>query len=700
MKKLLPLIAAMTLPVTTAFADEGMWTFNNFPADKVSQAYGFKPDQAWLDHVRMSSVRLANGCSGSIISPSGLVMTNHHCARECIESLSGLTKKDYDRDGFVAKTQAEEPRCPGMEIDQLAAITDVTKQVQASTSGVAEDKFSDVQKATIAGIEKECATSDDFRCDVVSLYHGGRYDLYKYRRFQDVRLVLAPEDRIADFGGDPDNFNFPRYDLDVSMMRIYGKDGQPLKNAEHFAWSDGKLKEGDLTFISGHPGGTSRGETVAELDDERDNILAPRMMRIAELRGLLTEYQLRGAEQKRQSTPLLLGIENGLKVYKGRHEALSDLTFHAWLAKNEQDFRDRVAKDPALAQQYGGTWDAIAALVEKSKVTRTEYLALERGPSGADLFRIARELVRYADEAPKPNGDRLKEYSDSRLPQMKQAILSNEPFYDEFEITTLTFWLTKVREDLGADSPVVKSVFGKRSPAEIATAAVKGTKLKTQVVDAHGNATGGYRKQLLDGGKAAVDASHDPMIELARALDPAARAIRHTVETEVEGPMKRQEELLAKARFAVYGDSTYPDATFSLRLSYGAVKGWVEGGKPVAPFTTFGGAFARATGADPFALPDSWIKAKPRLNLDTPFDLVTTNDIIGGNSGSPLINAKAEIIGLVFDGNIESLGGDYGYDGNVNRAISVHSAALIEALDKVYGANRIVKEITAPAATH
>jgi hypothetical protein len=508
--------------------------------------------------------------------------------------------------------------------------------------------------------------------------------------------VFSPEDRIAFFGGDPDNFMFPRYDLDVSFVRIYGKDGAPLKNAEHLAWSDGSIKDGDLTFVSGNPGGTSRGVTVAQLEDDRDRRLPMRMTRLAELRGFITEYQSRGPEQKRQSNGLLFGVENALKGMQGRHEALADKAFWAQLVKDEDEFRGRVVRDPALAQPYGGAWDAVAGLVAKTQATRKEYLALEYGMT-SDLFKLARDLLRYGDEAGKPDGDRLKEYSDARMPQMKDGILANRPIYDEFELATLTWSLTKVREDLGADHPFVKRVFGNRSPAEIATAAVKGSRLKDIRSDAHGNAIGGYRKQLFDGGRAAIAASHDPMIELARAFDPDARAIRRTVETEVDGPTRRQQELLAQARFAVYGDGAYPDATFTLRLSYGTVKGWVENGKPVKPFTTLAGAFARATGADPFALPDSWIKAKPRLNLDTPLNFVTTNDIIGGNSGSPMVNRQGEVVGLVFDGNIESLGGEYGFDPAVNRTVAVHSAALLEALDRVYGAQRIVDEIRGTA---
>jgi hypothetical protein len=698
MMKRLPLAAALTLCLSSAFADEGMWTFNNFPAAKVGQAYGFTPDQAWLDHVRMASVRIAGGCSASLVSAQGLVMTNHHCARSCIENVSGLTHKDYNRDGFLARTTADEARCPGMEMNQLVAITDVTKRVQDATKAATPETFNDVQKATLAAIEKECGTTDDVRCEVVSLYQGGRYDLYKYRRYQDVRLVFAPEDRIAFFGGDPDNFNFPRYDLDVSMVRIYGNDGKPLHDAEHLAWSDGKLKDGDLTFVSGNPGGTSRDLTMAQFDDERDDKLVRDIAYRSELRGYVTQYQERGAEERRQSNDILFSTENGLKVFKGRHEALADKAFHDELAANEKAFRAKVMADPALAQAYGGVWDAIAELVRKDQMYRTEYMALERGIRYSSLFTIARNLVRHGDEMAKPNGERLREFGESRLPQMKAATLVNEPIYDELEISILTWSLTQMRAELGPDHPIVKRVFGKRSPAQIATDAVKHTRLKELQVDAQGNAIGGYRKALYDGGKAAVDASHDPMIELARALDPDARAIRKKVETEVDGPLKRQQELLAKARFAVYGDSRYPDATFTLRLSYGTVKGWKEGDHPVAPFTTLAGAFDRATGADPFQLPDSWVKNKRRLDLSTPMNFVTTNDIIGGNSGSPLVNRKGEVAGLIFDGNIHSLGGDYGYDPALNRAVAVDSAALLEAMDKVYGAGRLVKELKASPA--
>jgi hypothetical protein len=680
------------LAATPSHADEGMWTFNNFPFAKVQQAYGFTPTQGWLDHLRLSAVRIAGGCSASVVSADGLVMTNHHCARGCIENLSSLTKTDYNRFGFYARATAEEARCPGMELNQLTRITDVTQQLREATHDAPPERFEAAQKAAIAAIEKQCASSDALRCEVVSLYRGGRYDLYTYRRLQDIRLVFAPEDQAAFFGGDPDNFNFPRYDLDVSFLRIYGPDGRPLRTPEHLGWSDGRIKEGDPTFVIGNPGGTSRGMTVAQLRDDRDVTLPARLIRLGELRGMLTEYQRRGAEEKRHSNDVLFGVENGLKALKGRHDALADRAFYAQLVQGEADFRARVQADPKLQAAYGDTWDQIAALTARQQALRKRYDALEWRPR-SQLLRYARSLVRYADEIGKPNGERLKEYTDARLPQWREALLANEPVHDELEVELLGWWLTKLREDLGPDDALVRQVLGTRSPEELARAAVHGSHLQALQADANGNAIGGYRKQLLDGGLAAIRASHDPMIELARALDPAARAIRKRMEDEVDGPLKKQQERLAQARFAVYGQSIYPDATFTLRISYGAVRGYDEADRHVAPFTAFSGAFARATGADPFALPASWLKARPKLDLQTPLNFVTDNDIIGGNSGSPMVDRDGKVVGLVFDGNIESLGGEYGFDPAVNRTVAVHSAALVEALDKVYGAQRIVREL-------
>jgi hypothetical protein len=678
------LVLCLLLVPTLAAGEEGMWTYNNFPKDKVKQKYGFNPDDAWLDHLRLSSVRLAGGCSGSFVSSSGLVMTNHHCAHSCIEQLS-TAEKDYVKSGFYAKTQADEVKCPAIEINNLVQITDVTDRINKATAGLTDQKYNEAEKAESSKIEKECAGSDaaSFRCDVVSLYHGGVYNLYKYKRFQDVRLVFAPEFGIAFFGGDPDNFNFPRYDLDVSFLRVY-ENGQPAKIDNYLKWSPAGVKEGDLTFVSGNPGGTSRQLTVAQLEYQRDTALTERLFYLSELRGLLTEYQKVSPEAKRTSNAELFYVENSYKALRGRLEALQDKTFFNSKVTAENALRAKVNETPELKKNFGGAWDSIAKAQSDLKKIRKPLRYIEQGAGlQSDLYQIARNLVRGGDERGKPVGVRFREFNDTALPQMEQKLFSPAPIYDDMELLTLTWSLTKLREELGADDPFIKKLFGKQSPEEIATAAIKGTKLKDVA----------FRKQLWEGGKKAVDASTDPMILLAKKIDPEARAVRKNFEDNIESVFKRGGEQIAKAHFAVEGKSAYPDATFTMRLSYGGVKGYEENGHKVKPITTIGGAFDRATGRPPFDLPASWISAKPKLDMNTPMNFATDNDIIGGNSGSPVANKSGELVGLVFDGNIQSLGGDYGFDPAVNRMVAVHSEALIKALDKVYGASRIVQEL-------
>jgi hypothetical protein len=665
-----------------ARADEGMWTYNNFPKDALKQKYGVSVDDKWLDHVRLSSARLAQGCSASFVSAEGLVMTNHHCAHGCIEQLS-TADKDLIKAGYIAKTQADELKCPELEVNQLEQISDVTERVRKATAGLADAKYNDVEKAELSRIEKECATSADLRCDVVTLYRGGMYNLYKYRRFQDVRLVFAPELAIAFFGGDPDNFNFPRYDLDVSFLRVY-KDDKPAALEHHLGWSASGAKEGEVTFVSGHPGGTSRQLTVAQLEYLRDTALPERLLRLAELRGFLNEYQRRGPEQKRTAGHLVFSIENSLKALRGREGALVDQAFFANLVNNEKKLKEQIAGNPDWQKQYGGAFDAIAKAQTEQKAQRKMVNFAEFGQGFmSDLFGHARTLVRGADERPKPIEKRFREFRDSAIPGVTQRLFSQAPIYDELEIATLGFSLTKLREELGADDAFVKKVLGKESPDDLATRLVKGTKLKDVAV----------RKALWEGGKKAVDASDDPMIKLVKLIDPESRAARKRYEDTVEAPLKKNGELLAKARFAAQGTSVPPDATFTLRLNYGKVAGWEEPGRKVKPLTTMAGAFDRATGRPPFDLPESWLRSKGKLTLSTPFNFATTNDIIGGNSGSPVVNKDGDVVGLIFDGNIHSLGGDYGFDPAKNRAVAVHSAAILEALGKIYGADRIVREL-------
>ena len=661
-----------------------MWTFDNFPSTRVQKTYGFSPDQAWLDHVRLSSVRLALGCSGSFVSPDGLVMTNHHCARRCIQDLS-TREQDLNTIGFQAKTQAEERTCPRMEVNQLIRMEDVTVRVQAATRGLSGEGFNRAQKAEFTRIEKACQTSEQLRCEVVTLYHGGRYQLYTYRRWKkDVRLVFAPEESIAFFGGDPDNFNFPRYDLDVSFLRVY-EDGKPLQTPEYFRWSESGPREGELTFVSGNPGHTSRFLTVAQLASLRDELIPLKLERLAHERGWVAQFQERGTEARRISRTTLFGVENSYKAWIGRREALLDPAFFATKVKQEQALRARVAKIPALQKEVGGAWDAIAqATRTEEKLERETTWVRSENKYFSELFGIARNLVWGVAERQKLDEERYREFTDARLPATELLTFSKAPIYPELEVELFTLGLTKMREELGADHPYVRKVLGQDSPRQLATRVIRGTRLYDVAV----------RRALWDGGPAAVEASKDPLIELVRRMDPDMRASRKRYEDEVESVVRKNGGLIARARFELEGTKAYPDATFTARLSYGSVKGWTrEDGLVVKPFTELGGAFARATGEEPFDLPPSWLKAKSKLKLSTPFNFTTTNDIIGGNSGSPMLNQKAEIVGVVFDGNLPSLGGDFGYDPRNNRTVAVDSRALVEALGVVYGADRLVREL-------
>ena len=665
-----------------AFADEGMWTYDNFPAAKMRAKYGWAPDAAWLNHARLASIRLAQGCSASLVSPDGLVMTNHHCARDCLSALADA-KHDYIANGFYAATAADEKRCPALEANQLVEITDVTRQMEASTAGKSDRAFHEAERTAKAKIESACGTTADVRCQVVTLYQGGVYDLYKYKRYQDIRVVFAPEQGAAFFGGDPDNFTFPRYDLDTAFVRIYDG-GKPLHADSYLKFASRGVKEGDIAITSGNPGATEREDTLAQLKFQRD-VAQPFILNMfSELRGVLSEFSTKGTEESRTSSTLRFSIENSLKAYKGRQLALVQGSLMPGKVRAEADFRKQVAANPNLAASAGGAWDAVGAAMAHQQDIFVRNSLLERLPPRlSPLLGHAVELNRYAAEVSKPDGQRLEEYSDANFPALKQQIVSPAPIHMKLEKTVLTWWLTKVREDLGTSDGDVRKLIGKHSPEDIAAALVDGTKLTDPKL----------RARLLAGGAKVIDAYHDPLIDFARSLDPLGRAVRADYEDNVKAVITKNAGLIAKARFALEGKSDYPDATFTLRLSYGAVAGYQDNGHAVGPVTNFAGAYAHATGRDPFKLPESWTVAQKAVDPDTKLDFTSTNDIIGGNSGSPVIGRDGEAIGLIFDGNIQSLGGDFGYDGSVNRAVSVDVTGIIEALQNMYHAHRLAKEL-------
>jgi hypothetical protein len=663
-----------------AQADEGMWTFNNFPAAKMQAKYGWAPDAAWLQHVQLSTLRLAEGCTASFISPDGLVMTNHHCARGCIGALSDA-KHDYIATGFYAAALKEERRCPDMEADQLTGIEDVTAKIRNATDGKSGKAFIDAERGAIAEVENKCQTSAALRCEVVTLYHGGEYDLYTYKRYQDLRLVWSVEDDAANFGGDPDNFNFPRYDIDVSFLRVYDH-GKPLHTENYFKFAPQPVQAGDIVFTAGNPGSTDRGDTVAQLDFQRDVALPTLIALLSQDEGILWEMSREGAEPARIARTSLFFTQNSLKAFKGEEQALVDGPILAQKTAEQRALEQKIAADPKLADAKGA-WPAIAQAMQAQRQIFLPYLMLDRLPNVSRLMHQAILLDRYASQSQKPDGQRLEEYTQANFPALKEEIGASEPVYSELEKTQITWWLTELRAELGADSPYVHTVLGKQSPEQIADMVVDGTKLGSAKV----------RAQLLAGGPKAIDASQDPLLAFARRLDGPAMAVLNQYDNEVKAVVTQNAARIARARFALYGHAIYPDATFTLRLSYGTVKGYTQNGQFVQPFTTFAGAYARATGNPPFKLPASWLKAEPKIDTATDLDMASTNDIVGGNSGSPVIDRNGDVTGLIFDGDIQSLGGDFGYDPAVNRAVAVDATALKLALTKIYHDERLVKEL-------
>jgi Peptidase S46 len=674
---------------TSVHADEGMWVFNNLPLGQLKGRYSFDPAPGWAEHLRSAAVRFNNGGSGSFVSGDGLIMTNHHVGADTLAKL-GTASKDYYRDGFFAKDHHEEAKAPDLELNALVAIEDVTERVNREVRpGFDDAKAGLLRRQAMAEIEKEATEKNGLRNDVVTLYQGGQYHLYTYKKFTDVRLVFAPEFDIAFFGGDPDNFEYPRYDLDVCFFRAYEND-KPAKIEHYLKWSKSGSKEGDLIFVAGHPGRTDRLNTMASLEYVRDTELPFRLENLKRLESFLLAYGQRGPEALRHSKEDLFSVQNSRKARIGGLEGLRDPEFMKRKALAEAELRSSVRSSSAKnATGRAAAWDKIAAAQTVAAKILTPYFYLERGLAfDSELFRISRRLARLAEEKSKPNSERLEDYRESGLKSLELEIFSEAPIYPEFEEAKLAESLAAWKKAM-PDDPLVERVLHGRAPAEAAKQVVEGSKI--------GDVS--YRRKLAEGGQAAIEASADPMIKLALAIDAEARAVRKIHEDQVEGVERTNYALIAKALFDEKGSAVYPDATFTLRLAFGTVKGYEVGGRKIPAFTTIGGAFAHAKAhgdTPPYQLPKSWFAARDagKLNLDTPLNFVSTADIIGGNSGSPVVNRDNEVVGLIFDGNIQSLVLDFGYDDNVARAVSVDSRAIVEALRSIYQADRLVNELT------
>ena len=684
-RRLLVILAFVVALPLAGHANEGFWPFNRIPRAAIKQALGVDLTDKWIERVQQASVRFPGG-SGSFVSPEGLVLTNHHVSLATLHKIS-TPARDYASQGFVAPDRASEIKAPDLELLSLQSIEDVTAKVNAAVKpGMSTAETLAARRSAIASIETEAQAATGLQAETVMLYQGAQYHLYLYKKYTDVRLVFAPEFDAAFYGGDPDNFTFPRYCLDMTIWRVY-EGGKPLAVKNYLPWSIAGAKEGDPVFTSGHPGATQRLNTVAHLEFLRDFALPFSLTSFNQVRNALEAYGNQGAEQKRQAQDDFFGIENSIKSWKGQIAGLQDVNVMNKKRADEKALRARVDANPEFKAKYGDAWDNIATARKNLMPYNLERTYLESGLAFyTSYFNYARMIVRWTDESTKPNGQRLPEFTDARKPQLERALASEAPVFPGEEQAKLAATLALMEKDLGATHPMVTKILAGKSAKARAEELIAGTQM--------GDAAA--RKALFAGGKAAVDASTDSMVVLARLVDARSRELRTKYDNEVLAVERDAYAKIAQAVFAVQGDSAYPDGTFTLRLSYGAVKGYTENGRPVAPFTEIRGLFARGDEhglKPPYKYPDSWAKARTSLKMTTPFDFVTTNDIVGGNSGSPVINAKGELVGLVFDGNIQSLPGYFVYDGTVNRTVAVDSRGIIEALKSVYKADTIASEL-------